>query len=338
MANDLSTTVPRKATHDIHPSPATNPTPPHLRVLEEEPPLRAPAPAKPKRQVWKYPHLTEQFAMQETAEKETIAQNGLGKPLPLPPSHNLTRSPECPICQEGFHDDEAVLRIEGCRHTFHTTDCFKPVRNPRPSPKCPLARRLTRQQWFDLGSANCPYCRGALDKLTPGTWKRGEGVIPGDFYFKLLPTGDYSRFWNGGHPELWELSPLYHAASGEWHATVRHRYEAVWDLSWDEPLGTYEERFGSEGLVVPADDGLQRLEPEQPESEAPEPLVLRSEPRVRGVERAELQETIRVVRRQLNALGEMLRELEPEQALEAEPIYRLLRWNLLGYLRRLAQR
>ncbi|MCJ1436564.1 hypothetical protein MMC27_005944 [Xylographa pallens] len=280
MPSDLSTTIPRNATNNTHSSSdsSANAKPPHLRVLEiPKPPTRAPEPTKPKRQVRTFPPLAEQAAIQERAEKATIAQNAI----------------ECPICQEGFHHDEAVIRVEGCRHTFHTTECFQP--------------------WLDSKANTCPYCRGALAKLTPGIWQRGAGVVPGDFYFLRTPPGEYLRAWNGNHPERWALKPVLHAVSGRWHAVVRHRYEDVIDLAWDEPLGTFEERFGS----VEVEGG----DVETQEAEVGQPLVVR-----------ELGETIQEARSQLEALRVALLGVSPEQAAEAMPIYQQLFQQLTSYL------
>ncbi|MCJ1379614.1 hypothetical protein MMC17_002716 [Xylographa soralifera] len=291
MPTDLSTTLPRKVTVDVHPNSDSNSKPPHLRVLErEEHTIRAPIPAKLERQVCVYPPLSEQIAIQERAEKETIAQNGI----------------ECPVCQEDFHHGEAVIRVEGCRHTFHTTECFQP--------------------WFESKAETCPYCRGTLARLTPGIWQRGEGVVPGDFYLSQVPSGQYVRAWNGNHPELWELSPVYYEWSGQRHATVKHRYEDVCDLIWDVPLGTYQELFG----IVEAgldDFGMEDLHLEELFSEEVEEgqlLVERVLP--------ELGETIQAARRQLEALRVSLLGLSPEQGAEAEPIYQLLFQNLNSYL------
>ncbi|MCJ1402690.1 hypothetical protein MMC11_005911 [Xylographa trunciseda] len=289
MPSDLSTTVPRRVTENAPLRSDPSAKPPHLRVLEEEPPLRAPAPAKPNRQAWTYPELSEQVAIQERAERATIAQNGL----------------ECPICQEGFRHDEAVIRIEGCRHAFHATECFQP--------------------WFETGTNSCPYCRGALTKLTPGTWQRGEGIVAGDFYLRQTASGHYLRCWNGNHPELWALGPRHQTASGEWRAMVRHRYEDLYDLVWDEPLETSAEPFGRiqrpTRLLVDEFD-MQEAEDRERRSEA------------QDWEDQGLEEVIRATRYQLDVLGDVLHDLNPEQLPEAEPMYQLLRLNLEAYLDR----
>ena len=85
---DLSPNAPRKAA----PIPTTsdNPhnLPPHLKALEAECPIRAPEPAKQKRQKWVYPPLATQLALQDAAELATISQSSSGKPSSLP-SHQL---------------------------------------------------------------------------------------------------------------------------------------------------------------------------------------------------------------------------------------------------------
>ncbi|MCJ1285835.1 hypothetical protein MMC26_005176 [Xylographa opegraphella] len=286
MPSDLSHTLPRRVADNPQPSSDSNAKPPHLRALElKKVPRRAPEPARAKRQVWTFPTFSEQKAIQERAEKETISQSAI----------------ECPICQEGFYHDEVVIRVEGCGHAFHTTECFQP--------------------WFETGATTCPYCRGVLTKLTPGVWQRGEGVVPGDFYFLESPSGKYARAWNGNHPELWERNQVYHAWGNQWRASMTHRYEDVYDLVVDEPLGQSEEGFGS----VEAEAGdLEEQELDLQETQPGRSFVVD--------EHDDLGHLLRDARIQLEKLKETLLDLSPEQQAEAEPIFRLLRLNLNSYL------
>ena len=99
---------------------------------------------------------------------------------------------------------------------------------------------------------------------------------------------------------------------------VKHRYEDVVELAWDEPLGTFEERYRS--VEVDGEDS-ETQERDAQETEPAQPLVLR-----------EIGQTIEEARGQLEALREALLGVSPAQAPEVGRIYQRLFRELSSYL------